>query len=56
MEKSLEREREREKQIDEILFEIAPRFDGQEFLPAFYVGIFAWKLIDSIYRRSRIEM
>ena len=63
MEKSLERERGRERERDreressmKFCMKLPLGSSSQEFLPVFYVGFFAWKFIDSIYRGPRIEM
>ena len=61
MENSLERAREREREREressmKFCMKLPPGSSSQEFLAVFYVGSFAWKFIDSIYRGPRIEM
>ena len=51
-----ETERDKEKKSMKLSSKLPLGSTGQEFLPVFYVSIFAWKLIDSIYLGSRIEM
>ena len=53
MENSLEGNEKKKKKVGKILYENAPRFDGQEFWPKCNVIVFAWKLVDSIYGGPR---